>query len=282
MVQNADVNKMTVRNIGIVFSPTLGIPAGVFSLFMAEFDYIFFTDSNGTAAPRTMEAPPSETNENERSSSEVDENNVSVDTSQPATKVGSDSDPISPTALSPITALRNRNIREDVTGRSNRNSMHYMDGAPENVVGLERKLTVSKTLKRDDSSDEEEVNDLALQADDDDAESSSADESTSSPPNSSIRSAPVSAPVSPRLPAPNGFHRPNSPSGLHVEFADNDTVPEMDSLESQRLHRLTVRNFTERDSMYEVFSENQRILDALNEGVNQNNNQNLNITNNSS
>ncbi|PKY46144.1 RhoGAP-domain-containing protein [Rhizophagus irregularis] len=282
VVQNADVNKMTVRNIGIVFSPTLGIPAGVFSLFMAEFDYIFFTDSNGTAAPRTMEAPPSETNENERSSSEVDENNVSVDTSQPATKVGSDSDPISPTALSPITALRNRNIREDVTGRSNRNSMHYMDGAPENVVGLERKLTVSKTLKRDDSSDEEEVNDLALQADDDDAESSSADESTSSPPNSSIRSAPVSAPVSPRLPAPNGFHRPNSPSGLHVEFADNDTVPEMDSLESQRLRRLTVRNFTERDSMYEVFSENQRILDALNEGVNQNNNQNLNITNNSS
>lgn len=272
---------MTVRNIGIVFSPTLGIPAGVFSLFMAEFDYIFFTDSNGTAAPRTMDAPPSEKNEKERSNSEVNENNVSVDTSQPATKVGSDGDPISPTALSPITALRNRSIREDVTGRSNRNSMHYMDGAPENVVGLERKLTVSKTLKRDDSSDEEEVNDLALQADDDDAESSSADESTSSPPNSSIRSAPVSAPVSPRLPTPNGFPRPNSPSGLHVEFADKDIVPEMDSLESQRLRRLTVRNFTERDSMYEVFSENQRILDALNEG-NQNNNQNLNITNNSS
>src|SRR5215469_2648856 len=59
VVQNHTVNKMTVRNIGIVFSPTLGIPAGVFSLFMAEFDYIFFTDSNGTAAPRTIDAPTS-------------------------------------------------------------------------------------------------------------------------------------------------------------------------------------------------------------------------------
>src|ERR1043166_4799842 len=39
IVQNSNVNKMTVRNIGIVFSPTLGIPAGVFSLFMGEFDY---------------------------------------------------------------------------------------------------------------------------------------------------------------------------------------------------------------------------------------------------
>jgi len=32
---------MTVRNVGIVFSPTLNIPAGVFSLFLLEFPSIF-------------------------------------------------------------------------------------------------------------------------------------------------------------------------------------------------------------------------------------------------
>ncbi|KAI8362011.1 hypothetical protein B0O80DRAFT_493043 [Mortierella sp. GBAus27b] len=44
IVENADVNKMTARNVGIVFSPTLGIPAGVFALLMSDFDQIFHTD----------------------------------------------------------------------------------------------------------------------------------------------------------------------------------------------------------------------------------------------
>ncbi|KAJ3279154.1 hypothetical protein HK104_001703, partial [Borealophlyctis nickersoniae] len=46
VVQKCDVNRMTVRNIGIVFSPTLGIPAGVFTLMMAEYESIF--GSHGT------------------------------------------------------------------------------------------------------------------------------------------------------------------------------------------------------------------------------------------
>lgn len=41
IVQNANVNKMTMRNVGIVFSPTLGIPAGVFSLMLGEFNRVF-------------------------------------------------------------------------------------------------------------------------------------------------------------------------------------------------------------------------------------------------
>lgn len=32
---------MTVRNVGIVFSPTLNIPAPVFSMFLTDFDTIF-------------------------------------------------------------------------------------------------------------------------------------------------------------------------------------------------------------------------------------------------
>ncbi|RKP05246.1 Rho GTPase activation protein, partial [Thamnocephalis sphaerospora] len=47
IVHKSEVNKMTIRNVGIVFSPTLGIPAGVFTLFMAQFDYIFFVDADG-------------------------------------------------------------------------------------------------------------------------------------------------------------------------------------------------------------------------------------------
>ncbi|TFK18453.1 RhoGAP-domain-containing protein [Coprinopsis marcescibilis] len=46
IVQNSHVNKMTMRNVGIVFSPTLGIPAGVFSLMLAEFNRVFNVDSD--------------------------------------------------------------------------------------------------------------------------------------------------------------------------------------------------------------------------------------------
>ncbi|KAL7421166.1 Rho GTPase activating protein [Cryptotrichosporon argae] len=41
IVCNADINKMTLRNIGIVFSPTLGIPAGIFSELVINFGRIF-------------------------------------------------------------------------------------------------------------------------------------------------------------------------------------------------------------------------------------------------
>lgn len=44
IVQNANINKMTMRNVGIVFSPTLGIPAGVFSLMLGEFNRVFNVD----------------------------------------------------------------------------------------------------------------------------------------------------------------------------------------------------------------------------------------------
>ncbi|EIW79192.1 RhoGAP-domain-containing protein [Coniophora puteana RWD-64-598 SS2] len=44
IVQNCSINKMTMRNVGIVFSPTLGIPAGVFSLMLGEFNRVFNVD----------------------------------------------------------------------------------------------------------------------------------------------------------------------------------------------------------------------------------------------
>ncbi|RDB20931.1 hypothetical protein Hypma_011957 [Hypsizygus marmoreus] len=46
IVQNSSINKMTMRNVGIVFSPTLGIPAGVFSLMLGEFNRVFNVDAD--------------------------------------------------------------------------------------------------------------------------------------------------------------------------------------------------------------------------------------------
>lgn len=50
IVQNSGTNKMTMRNVGIVFSPTLGIPAGVFSLMLGEFNRVFNVDNSSEDA----------------------------------------------------------------------------------------------------------------------------------------------------------------------------------------------------------------------------------------
>lgn len=41
VVQNSHVNKMTVRNMSIVFCPTLAIPSNLFTLFLSEYTGIF-------------------------------------------------------------------------------------------------------------------------------------------------------------------------------------------------------------------------------------------------
>lgn len=41
IINNADVNKMSIRNVGIVFSPTLNIPAPVLAMFLTEYDAVF-------------------------------------------------------------------------------------------------------------------------------------------------------------------------------------------------------------------------------------------------
>ncbi|KAI1176846.1 hypothetical protein F4777DRAFT_235467 [Nemania sp. FL0916] len=41
IINNSDMNKMTVRNVGIVFSPTLNIPAPVFALLLQNYQSIF-------------------------------------------------------------------------------------------------------------------------------------------------------------------------------------------------------------------------------------------------
>lgn len=41
IVDNAGVNKMTIRNVGIVFAPTLNIPAPLISFFLTDYPDIF-------------------------------------------------------------------------------------------------------------------------------------------------------------------------------------------------------------------------------------------------
>ncbi|KAI8976777.1 hypothetical protein BDB01DRAFT_844401 [Pilobolus umbonatus] len=131
VVQHSDINKMTMRNVSIVFSPTLGIPATIFNLFMSEFEYIFWTTKNGDAAPRMLEDESEEEEEPE----------------------------IAPLqeGLNRKTTLR---LREE-HGRSNRNSVNYMDGAPHAIVDLEKNMDGPPVL--DES--EEEVDDLTLSND---------------------------------------------------------------------------------------------------------------------
>lgn len=49
VINHSDVNKMGVRNVGIIFAPTLAIPAPVFASFVMDFDAIFNSEPAGGA-----------------------------------------------------------------------------------------------------------------------------------------------------------------------------------------------------------------------------------------
>ncbi len=59
IIDNSDVNKMSIRNVGIVFSPTLNIPAPVFSMFLTEFDAVFGETLDDSFIP-SLEVTPNE------------------------------------------------------------------------------------------------------------------------------------------------------------------------------------------------------------------------------
>jgi RalA-binding protein 1 len=51
IVDNSGLNKMTVRNVGIVFAPTLNIPAPLISFFLTDFPDIFGTALDEASSP---------------------------------------------------------------------------------------------------------------------------------------------------------------------------------------------------------------------------------------
>ncbi|KDE03804.1 hypothetical protein MVLG_05744 [Microbotryum lychnidis-dioicae p1A1 Lamole] len=54
IAQSADVNKMNLRNLSIVFSPSLSIPAPLFILILSEFDVVFAIEPESGPADATM------------------------------------------------------------------------------------------------------------------------------------------------------------------------------------------------------------------------------------
>ncbi|KAI8343875.1 hypothetical protein BC941DRAFT_407203 [Chlamydoabsidia padenii] len=125
IVQNAGVNKMTLRNLGIVFSATLGIPALVFNLFISEFDYVFWTKQNHhqpiLPPPSTHSLRP-QSDEPVMAAMEV-QHGADAPSNDPTTNSSS------PPPILPISIHR----------RSNRNSIHYTDYAPKSIVSLEKR-----------------------------------------------------------------------------------------------------------------------------------------------
>jgi RalA-binding protein 1 len=51
IVTNSNMNKMTVRNVGIVFAPTLNIPAPLISFFLTDFGDIFGAPVDEASSP---------------------------------------------------------------------------------------------------------------------------------------------------------------------------------------------------------------------------------------
>ena len=123
---------MTMRNVSIVFSLTLRIPATVFNLLMSEFEYIFWTTEDGDAAPRMIEdddqedAPNNSIEEYDRDSSNSNKQPIPEQARQPPPSI----------RIERKATLR---LREEF-GRSNRNSVHYMDGAPNAIVSIEKSM----------------------------------------------------------------------------------------------------------------------------------------------
>ncbi|KAI9301959.1 hypothetical protein BJ944DRAFT_128634 [Cunninghamella echinulata] len=186
VVQHSDINKMTMRNVSIVFSPTLGIPGTIFNLLMSEFDYIFWTTEDGDAAPRMIlddenteyetpikiieEAPPPPSI-NDNNNNYYNGNNINhqqqqqqshpYDTNQqtnhPDHNNNSNSCSGKPLGRRPTLQLKD--------GRSNRNSINYREAAPNAIVDLEKHHSGQQALMLDEI--EDEVNDLALSDDED-------------------------------------------------------------------------------------------------------------------
>ncbi|ERT02154.1 hypothetical protein HMPREF1624_00452 [Sporothrix schenckii ATCC 58251] len=58
IINNSDRNKMTVRNVGIVFSPTLNIPAPVFALLLQNYEAVFGIEPEEYELPSPVSDEP--------------------------------------------------------------------------------------------------------------------------------------------------------------------------------------------------------------------------------
>lgn len=126
IVHNSEHNKMTLRNISIVFAPTLSIPAGVFTLLMSEFEYIFWTKDLKTKQSKlALPVPP------------IDNMTITNMSVHPTTNV------IKPKPSTSADRFKEKYLNSK-EGRSSRNSLIYKNNVPMSIISLED--TINKGL----------------------------------------------------------------------------------------------------------------------------------------
>ncbi|CAO1621952.1 unnamed protein product [Parajaminaea phylloscopi] len=121
VISYQEVNKMTMRNVGIVFSPTLAIPAGVFALFLTSFDYCFYTDAKGDSGRKGVDGP-------------ADGFDSKAQDEQTPQTGGEDSHPTTPTTLEGPPPHRTSSL-PPARKRSNRNSLNYSEEEAQRIMG---------------------------------------------------------------------------------------------------------------------------------------------------
>ncbi|KAL1925300.1 uncharacterized protein VTP21DRAFT_183 [Calcarisporiella thermophila] len=177
IVQNSNLNKMTMRNVGIVLAPTIGIPAGILGLLMTEFEYIFYVNEEGGRAPRRLEEDDEDEEEEEEEEDEVDEeDDVSVEAENVKVEKSNHANSNEKTTTSAVESDVKKLSEEILTSgisrrvsriRSNRNSLNYMGGAPDTIIGLEKRLSSSPVIRVEN---EELVDELGLTVPEEDEE----------------------------------------------------------------------------------------------------------------
>jgi hypothetical protein len=116
IVQHAEYNKMTLRNVSIVFAPTLSIPSFVFTLLMKEFDSIF---GGGGADNKKKKAASS----NKSSSKSIKNSNNSK-----AAKATAMVYPEPSTSADRIKLQYLKKAEQEFAGGSSENNVNYNEG----------------------------------------------------------------------------------------------------------------------------------------------------------
>ncbi|EPB88703.1 hypothetical protein HMPREF1544_04462 [Mucor circinelloides 1006PhL] len=124
VIENSDKNKMTLKNISIVFSATLGIPSSIFNMLLKNFDYIFWTDrcEDQQVTEDTIKIYMAE--------EDVSHNEHNLHQHP--------HDIINPVMKRVIESSYQGGYSDN--GRSRRNSIHYKDNTPKEFISLEKQL----------------------------------------------------------------------------------------------------------------------------------------------
>jgi hypothetical protein len=124
VIENSEKNKMTLKNISIVFSATLGIPSSIFNMLLKDFDYIFWTDRC--------------------EDQQVTESTIKIYMQEEET-ISNQQQEQPQEFVSPLM----KRCQNSFVGheRSRRNSIHYKDNTPKEFILMEKQLDGMYSLK---------------------------------------------------------------------------------------------------------------------------------------